>query len=151
LSYIKVTINLFINNSAISNSTQTSSQELWNFKMLIVKMLDHGDLRYNCIWMCLFMIVYFTIKLKYLVRHCNKNNLYLKVSNYFITCMSYEWRQNQHTYMLLKNVYMKFSFSIYHTPVPILRIRKYGIARPCIYFDVTSIALYKHSVKSAKC
>jgi hypothetical protein len=29
----------------------------------------------------------------------------------------------------------------YHTPVPILRLRKYGIARPCIYFDVTSLAL----------
>jgi hypothetical protein len=36
----------------------------------------------------------------------------------------------------------------YHTPVPILRLRKYGIVRPCIYFDVTSLALYKHSVKT---
>jgi hypothetical protein len=36
----------------------------------------------------------------------------------------------------------------YHTPVPILRFRKYGIARPCMYFDVTSLALYKHCVKN---
>jgi hypothetical protein len=32
--------------------------------------------------------------------------------------------------------------SIYHTIVPILRLRKNGIARPCIYIDVTSLALY---------
>jgi hypothetical protein len=37
---------------------------------------------------------------------------------------------------------------VYLTPVPILRLRKYGIARPCIYFDVSSLALYKHSVKT---
>jgi hypothetical protein len=38
--------------------------------------------------------------------------------------------------------------NIYHTPVPILRLCKYGIARPCIYFDVTSLALYKQRVKT---
>jgi hypothetical protein len=40
------------------------------------------------------------------------------------------------------------TYIFYHTPVPILRLRKYGIARPCIYFDVTSLALYKHNVKT---
>jgi hypothetical protein len=37
---------------------------------------------------------------------------------------------------------------VYHTPVPILRLRINGIARPCIYFDITSLPLYKHSVKT---
>jgi hypothetical protein len=37
---------------------------------------------------------------------------------------------------------------LYHTPVSVLRLRKYGIARLCIYFDVTSLELYKHSVKT---
>jgi hypothetical protein len=29
---------------------------------------------------------------------------------------------------------------IYHTHVSILRLRENGIARPCIYFDVTSLS-----------
>jgi hypothetical protein len=44
--------------------------------------------------------------------------------------------------------YLNPGTCIYHTPGPILRLCKYGIARPCIYFDVTSLALYKHSVQT---
>jgi hypothetical protein len=52
--------------------------------------------------------------------------------------------------LFAQNQYAKFITYRYHTPVPILRLRKYGIARPSIYFDVTSLALYKHSVKTRK-
>jgi hypothetical protein len=38
--------------------------------------------------------------------------------------------------------------TVYHTHLPILRLRKNGIARLCMYFDVMSLALYKHSVKT---
>jgi hypothetical protein len=50
--------------------------------------------------------------------------------------------------LLTQMILLRLTYHILYTPVPILRLRKYGIARPCIYFDVTSLALYKHSVKT---
>jgi hypothetical protein len=45
-------------------------------------------------------------------------------------------------------LYIKKTTKIVLSPthMPILRLRKNGIARPCIYFDVTSLAFYTNIV-----
>jgi hypothetical protein len=48
------------------------------------------------------------------------------------------------------DIFMSCCKLVYHISVPILRLRKNGIARPCIYFDVTSFTLNKQSVKNNK-
>jgi hypothetical protein len=46
--------------------------------------------------------------------------------------------------------FTRYYITIYHIHVTLLRLRKNGIARPCIYFDETSFVLYKYGFKIGK-
>jgi hypothetical protein len=85
-----------------------------------------------------------------MIRTCIEMNLELSVMksrdfNRFIVGSNQMDRQHPGSYQLcLENILR------YHTPVPILQLRKYGIAQQCIYFDVISVIhnIHIHSVKT---